>query len=192
MHPTRLMPSVTSVGTGPSAKTAHGPSIRLPSSSRNGFRQAASTHRIAAGADTAMRFESTPARLDRCPDGPSWQLHAESVVETIGPVRLPHGGSQLHEMFGRKRFLQFDQYRFCHGRLLRELLGKRDNCFFQIIVRAASRVIVERLDLLLGKSGPLTEGFVMMDSVMTLVDHARLQVRQLPQFGVQPAVKAGI
>ena len=95
-------------------------------------------------------------------------------------------------MFGRKRFLQFDHNRFCHGRLLRELLSKRDNRFFQIIVRSARRVIVERLDLLLGKPSPLTEGCVVMDSVMTLVDHARLQVRQLPQLGVQPALKAGI
>ena len=70
----------------------------------------------------------TPAAsFDRCPDSSSRQLHAESVVETIGPVRLPYGGGQFHEMFGRKRFLQFDHHRFCHGRLLRELLGKRDN-----------------------------------------------------------------
>ncbi len=70
----------------------------------------------------------TPAaNRDRSPDISSRQLHAESVVETIGPVRLPYGGSQLHEMFGRKRFLQFDHNRFCHGRLPRELLGKRDN-----------------------------------------------------------------
>ncbi len=70
----------------------------------------------------------TPAaKLDRRTDISSRQLHAESVVETICPVRLPHGSSQLHEMFGRKRFLQFDHHRFGRGRLLRELLGKRDN-----------------------------------------------------------------
>ncbi len=67
------------------------------------------------------------ASLDRSPDSSSRQIHAESVVETIGPVRLPYGGSQLHEMFGRKRFLQFVHHRFRHGRLLRELLGERDN-----------------------------------------------------------------
>ncbi len=93
-------------------------------------------------------------------------------------------------MFGRKRFLQFDHNRFCHGRLLRELLGKRDNGFLQIIVRSAFRVIVEHLDLLLGKAGPLTEGFVVMDSVMTLVDQACLEVREFPQLGIQPALKA--
>ena len=85
------------------------------------------TRRIAAGAVTAIRHETTPVRLDRSPDICSRQLHVESVVETIGPVRLPHGGGQLHEMFGGKRFLQFDHNRLCHGRFLRKLLGKRDN-----------------------------------------------------------------
>ena len=103
----------------------------LHPSSRNDFRHAGhtcpATRRIAAGAVTAMRYESTPVRLDRSPDSFSRQLDAESIVETIGPVRLPHGGSQLYEMFGRKRFLQFDHHRCCHGRLLRELFGKRDH-----------------------------------------------------------------
>jgi len=95
-------------------------------------------------------------------------------------------------MFGRKRFLQFDHNRFDHGRLLRELLRKRDNCFFQIIVRCTSCVIVERLDLLLGQPRPLTEGFVVMDSVMTLVEEACLKVGELPELGIQPPLKASI
>ncbi len=33
------------------------------------------------------------ASLDRSPDSSSRQLHAKGVVETIGPVRLPYGGS---------------------------------------------------------------------------------------------------
>ncbi len=83
-------------------------------------------------------------------------------------------------MFGRQRFFEFRHNRLGHGRLQRELRGKGYGGFLQLAVRAAVGVVVEAVDLLLGESGPLTEGFVMVDSVMTFVEQAGLQVGEFP------------
>ncbi len=79
-------------------------------------------------------------------------------------------------MSGRQGFFEFGHDRLSHGRLERELLGKGYDSFLQLAVRAAVSVVVEAVDLLLGESCPLTEGFVIVDSVMTFVEQAGLQV----------------
>ncbi len=122
----------------------------------------------------------------------SGQLDTEGVVEAIGPVCLPDGGRKLHQVFIPEFFLQSHHDLFVHLRLSCELLGEGDYRFRQFAVSVAFRIVIELLDLLLGQPSPLTEGFVVMDSVMTLVDQACLKVREFPQLGIQPALKASI
>ncbi len=119
----------------------------------------------------------------------SGQLDAEGVVEAIGPVRLSNGGGKFHQVFIPEFFLQSRHDLFVHLRLSGELLGEGDHRFRQFVVSVALRVVVELLDLLLGQPSPLTEDFVVVDSVMTFVDQAGLQIGQLAQLGIETALK---
>ncbi len=114
----------------------------------------------------------------------SGQLDTEGVVEAICPVRLPHGGRKLHQVFIPEFSLQSHHDLFVHLRLSRELLGEGDHRSCQVVVSVALHVVIELLDLLLGQPSPLTEGFVVVDSVMTFVDQAGLQIGELAQLGI--------
>ncbi len=104
----------------------------------------------------------------------SGQLDAEGVVEAIGPVRLPDGGCELHQVLIPEFLLQSRHDLSVHLRLSCELLGEGDHRSGQFVVSVTLPVVVELLDLLLGQPSPLTEGFVVVDSVMTFVDQAGL------------------
>jgi len=119
----------------------------------------------------------------------SGQLDTEGVVEAIGPVRLPDGGRKLHQVFIPEFFLQSHHDLFVHLRLSCELLGECDHRFRQFAVSVALRVVVELFDLLLGQPSPLTEDFVVVNSVMAFIDQARFQVRELAELGVESALK---
>ncbi len=95
-------------------------------------------------------------------------------------------------MVGRQRFFQFGHDAFSHSYFQRELFGKSYGRLFQLGVRAAFLVFVEPVNLLLREPGPLTEGLVIVGSVVTLIEQAGLQVCELPQLGIEPALKASV
>ncbi len=119
----------------------------------------------------------------------SGQLDTEGVVEAIGPVRLPDGGRKRHQVFMPEFFLQSHHDLFVHLCLSRELLGEGDHRFRQFAVSVALRVVVELLDLVLGQPSLLTEGFVVVDSATASIDKARLQIGELAELGVEPALE---
>ena len=95
-------------------------------------------------------------------------------------------------MVGWQRFFQLGHDAFSHSRFQRELLGKSYGRLFQLVVRVAFLVFVEPVNLLLREPGPLTEGLVIVGSVVALIEQAGLQVRKLPQLGIEPALKASV
>lgn len=68
--------------------------------------------------------------------------------------------------------------------LLRQLLGILYDQALEFIVGLARLVIGEVVELLLGKSNPLTKGPVMSLSIAATVDLSCLDIGQLAQLGV--------
>jgi len=63
------------------------------------------------------------------------------------------------------------------------LFGKLQHGLFELAVDAALLISFQISDLRFAETGLLTDGLVVMQSIVTAVQLARLQVSQLPEFG---------
>jgi hypothetical protein len=96
------------------------------------------------------------------------QFYAKCVIEPAREVGLCDRGRENYKMHGRKgEFESFDHVA-SDAAFPRPLRGKTQHVLFRIGIGVASLEIGKVSDLSLRESGPPTEGFVVVQSDMTI------------------------
>ncbi len=106
----------------------------------------------------------------------SWDFNAEDDLKSGGEVGLSHGCRQKHQMSRWERSLQSPEDKITDLNLSRPLLREPQHILLQRRVRIAYLELIEFADLAICESGPLTEGQMVVQSVVAIGQAGCLQV----------------
>ena len=119
------------------------------------------------------------ARL-RCCDSCIVEVGSERRVKAIDHVAQAHGQTDVDELLGREVSGEIAVEPIIDGIKLRRLLRIAHDCCFRRCVNALGEWVIRQMaQLLLCKTQAPTEHRVGWDSVETVVDRGRRDVRQL-------------
>jgi len=117
----------------------------------------------------------------------SGQSYTEGHGEAARVNRQAHGRGEGDQLCRRESLRQPPNYFVCYPALPRPLFGEAQNILLQLVVGSALLELVEFLDLASVQAGLLTEGLVVVESVVAVVQLDRLQVGQFVKFRVEIA-----
>ncbi len=113
------------------------------------------------------------------------KLHRKRLVEPVRPIGQADAAGQHHHLCRRQSFRQFLDYFRAGFSLTRPLVGETQHEFFQIVVSRALLKFVQIVNLGFAQAGLLTKAFMIVHSVVALVDLRRLEISELAELWVE-------